>query len=463
MNIDSAMLLSAKGFLPVLWEAVFLAFKTGILLVMAMGIIAAMSRRGALARYVFLRMTVAATIALPLVDILVLFWNRAVPDRVVSFVPINAAISKIGVLSEFSPVSESNFLTYFVGVLFLVWVGGLVWLMFRMAVGIYFTSRTIRNARDFERVTLRTGISERVKVLVSARLTIPFAWGFRRPIIVLPEKARAWSDEKLRLVLSHEYTHIIRHDQLWIVLSGIVCALYWFNPLAWIIRNKMIIEAEKACDDAVIANGANPENYSGYLIEIIKDIGRPGIAAPVAVQMAKYNQMEGRIMSILNGKVRKTIISRKTLFGLTVLMAVIVIGLATCSDTGRITGSSYPDNTTEMSESLKGMATDAIPSPEEFVPVDTMPVMLSIEDPVYPPEAKNKNIEGVVYIREFVDKNGNVKKVQIAKSSGYDILDRAALEAGWTAIFAPAIKNGEPVGIWITYSVQFSMKEKMHP
>ena len=46
-----------------------------------------------------------------------------------------------------------------------------------------------------------------------------------------------------------------RRDCLTHVIAQLACALYWFNPLAWIAARHVRTERERACDDLVLACG----------------------------------------------------------------------------------------------------------------------------------------------------------------------------------------------------------------
>ena len=51
-----------------------------------------------------------------------------------------------------------------------------------------------------------------VRLLYGDHPALLVTWGMRRPTIILPDAARGWSDERLRVVLRHELAHIRRGD-----------------------------------------------------------------------------------------------------------------------------------------------------------------------------------------------------------------------------------------------------------
>ncbi len=106
---------------------------------------------------------------------------------------------------------------------------------------------------------------------------------------------------------------------------------------------------------------------------------------------------------------------------------------------------------------------EKIPSSDKFIAVEVMPEMIEEITPDYPDNLKD--IKGVVYVKAFVNKEGNVLKTELAKSSGIKEFDSSALDAALKCKYKPAIQNGKPIGIWVTYKVEFvpsedSMEEK---
>lgn len=77
--------------------------------------------------------------------------------------------------------------------------------------------------------------------------------------------------------------------------------------------------------------------------------------------------------------------------------------------------------------------------------------------PPYPRIARENRYEGTVFLKVWVLENGKVGTLKIERSSGYDVLDKAALEAvkGWT--FLPAKKNGVPMAAWVVIPIRFQL------
>lgn len=77
--------------------------------------------------------------------------------------------------------------------------------------------------------------------------------------------------------------------------------------------------------------------------------------------------------------------------------------------------------------------------------------------PPYPRIARENRYEGTVFLKIWVLENGKVGTLKIERSSGYNVLDKAALEAvkGWT--FIPARRNGVPIAAWVVVPIRFQL------
>ena len=79
---------------------------------------------------------------------------------------------------------------------------------------------------------------------------------------------------------------------------------------------------------------------------------------------------------------------------------------------------------------------------------------------IYPPEARAKRIEGKVGLSILIGRDGKVKDAQLAKTSGYPILDDAALQIARLAHFRPAKINGKTKEVWVGWTLIFQIKRQ---
>lgn len=130
---------------------------------------------------------------------------------------------------------------------------------------------------------------------------VPLTLGFLRPRILLPSDWRTWSGALLASVLRHEQAHVDRRDPLWTALAEINRCLYWFHPLAWLLRRKLATLAETICDDYAVAQLGDRRRYAHHLLEIAgRMTAAPRRVAADAIFMARSSQVESRIDAILD-------------------------------------------------------------------------------------------------------------------------------------------------------------------
>ena len=85
------------------------------------------------------------------------------------------------------------------------------------------------------------------------------------------------------------------------------------------------------------------------------------------------------------------------------------------------------------------------------------PKLIKIVEPVYPEEARQKGIQGVVLLEATTDEEGNVVEVKVLKSES-SLLNQPAVDAVQQWKYKPVYKNGEPVGITFTVTITFKLK-----
>ena len=215
------------------------------------------------------------------------------------------------------------------------WVAGVV-LALLVFLGQWWKLRRIERAarpvRDPELFELRDSVLRELRLRRQVRLLeiqqplMPMTWGCWRPAALLPADAAQWERERLRLVLRHELAHVRRGDCLTQTLAAMICALYWFNPLAWLAAARMRVERERACDDLVVALGqTRPSEYARHLL----DIARHWSAAPcAALPVAKRSGLEQRLRALLDGANQHGQMTRRAGVAVVCALAAGLVALA---------------------------------------------------------------------------------------------------------------------------------------
>lgn len=96
---------------------------------------------------------------------------------------------------------------------------------------------------------------------------------------------------------------------------------------------------------------------------------------------------------------------------------------------------------------------------DDFVPVEQMPSMISSVEPTYPEKLKNENISGDVMVKALINKEGDVVCAMVCNSKGPKPFDDEALFAAYKNKYKPALQNNQPVAVWISYKVTFTLED----
>jgi TonB family protein len=103
-----------------------------------------------------------------------------------------------------------------------------------------------------------------------------------------------------------------------------------------------------------------------------------------------------------------------------------------------------------------GAETEVFPAPDDSVAVDVEPKLISLPEPGYPEAARKEGLEGVVWVRSLVDREGRVREVMIEKRAEANVgFEEAAMSAAKGALWRPARRGGQPVPYWVSHKIEF--------
>ena len=77
--------------------------------------------------------------------------------------------------------------------------------------------------------------------------------------------------------------------------------------------------------------------------------------------------------------------------------------------------------------------------------------------PDYPREASQNNWQGNVVLTVEILASGNIGRIILKKTSGYKILDEAAISASKKWKFTPAKSGNKTVSAWLIVEIQFKL------
>lgn len=223
----------------------------------------------------------------------------------------------------------------------LLWSAGLAVLALRLAVGLAGATRLTAEGVPLAGPAWRA-LMARFLALVSLRrdvrlkshpeVVVPLTWGWRRPVVLLPAGTEAWSEEERCSALFHELSHIKRGDFLVMLLVRTSLAVFWWNPLGWVVYRRLLGEQETACDELVLSAGIRPSSYAASLLAFRRSAGfrwNPS-AALLGMLVLGRSSFQERLTAILKQKlvIKEVKMKTKIMLALALTLAVALVGTA---------------------------------------------------------------------------------------------------------------------------------------
>ena len=176
------------------------------------------------------------------------------------------------------------------------------------------------------RAQRRMGFKHGTALLTSNELASPISWGLMRPVILLNTRAVEAAGEA-EAIISHELAHVARLDWAKLLLARVATALFWFNPLVWVLAREAHQLREEAADDAVLAADIADTDYAELLVGVARHecsgllLGAHGVA-PSKSSLAR------RVARVLDGASARAPVARSFVLGVFTGAVLIAAPLA---------------------------------------------------------------------------------------------------------------------------------------
>jgi beta-lactamase regulating signal transducer with metallopeptidase domain len=282
-----------------------LAWKSTLLCVAALIGMWAMRARPAVERVVLLRVALAALLALPVLTLMLPAADvplLPVPEAAPAEAMVTSLPHQVATITQHMPRAEPAAPAELVGPLYLA---GAALLLLHLMLGIATLIRWTRRGRpiadgQWQAAMARSAERRPVRLLVSAQAATPLSWGIA-PAWILIDPHTAARPEHAQSVVAHEIAHIRRFDWLALVAAHLAVALFWFNPLVWLLRRQLVREAELAADCDAVREVAQTD-YAQVLLSVA---ARPaGLRIANGMALAR-GTLPHRIATLLEGRAHR--------------------------------------------------------------------------------------------------------------------------------------------------------------
>lgn len=306
-------------------------------------------------------------------------------------------------------------------------------------------SASAEAAAAVETARIRFGVTRAVVAVEGPADTPPFTLGWRRPVVALPPDLRP---EALEVAAAHEVAHVRRADYAWHAVQQVVEAVFAAHPLVGVLGRGLNLDRERAVDAAVLT--ACPDRRRAYADLLFSYAALP--APPLALGAAWGSSS---LKTRIDAMTRPLSPARARLFGhLGRLLGLVVLAAAVA---GATLASPSPAVAT---------VTSTLAAPADTTDVvevaDEMPVLIGGLEGLmgrveYPELQRRAGVEGRTVLQFVVSTEGTVEQLVVARSSGNDGLDEAAMAAVRPSRFEPGRVDGEPVRVRFAVPITFRL------
>lgn len=269
-----------------------------------------------------------------------------------------------------------------------------------------------------------------------------FRWIFVNPVDKTPLQ--------LRQILTHEQTHVTQWHSVDVLLSQLFVAVFWFNPIAWLMRVQVRSNLEYLADRSVLCEGMDKKAYQYHLLAV-------AYRKNVATITNNFNVLPlKKRIRMMNKQTSNPLARLKYLLFVPLTIALMAMN----SSVIRANVQKKVVKTTKTTK--KADASNKVYEVVEQMPTfpggDAALMKYLAENIKYPVSAQKAKEQGRVVVQFIVEKDGTVTGVKTVRSVT-PALDAEAVRVikampKWT----PGKQGGQPVRVNYNVPVSFRLQ-----
>lgn len=258
------------------------------------------------------------------------------------------------------------------------------------------------------------------------------------------------SNSSNQLVSEHENIHAAQWHSVDVLLMEIVIIFNWFNPLVYLFRKELKNVHEFIADEGALKLSGSKKEYAMLLFSQTFETPINNLVNPF------FNQklLKQRIMMIQKDKSQKSALL-KYLLAAPLFVMMLALSSSTIAKNEAITASEKAMVSPQQKDNKVFTAVEHAPDYPGGVNKFYKFLQQNIK---YPADARNKKIEGKVFVTFIVEKDGSLSNLKVIRDPGAgcgaEALRVMKLSPKWNA----GVQNGHKVRVQYTLPISFTLK-----
>ena len=305
-----------------------------------------------------------------------------------------------------------------------------------------------------------------LRVRVTNKPCGPFS--FFRLIFIHPDSI---AENEIDEVLTHEYTHAKQYHSLDVIISELACAVFWFNPIMWLLKHEIRYNLEYLADEDVLKAGYDSKSYQYHLLEMTQHSSNESIVLSNSFNILP---LKNRI-HMMNKRRTHKLFKAKYLIAVPLTGCLLLISnidaLARIKNKivdNRLTQMLIPSIDNAIENKTKKVNSDEVEEAVHSV-VEKMPEFPGGQKELmkymarhthYTESAIKKGINGRVICSFVVKKDGSLSNISILRGIDPSLDAEAMRMLSAMPKWIPGRQNGKAVQVKYTVPIIFHMSKE---